>query len=143
MQGRRILIESINKFHSTLLAESYIKVFFLITKGWSFELIKLKKAGLFSKNAFKILYFNIMSFIGNLQSQLDSLMEIKDYIDEDQFDYERLSLNPSYINEISLDILQHKIKFVEDELSFELDHNNKKTLSNKLYYLKIIIAENF
>ena len=58
------------------------------------ELIKLKKAGLFSKNTFKILYFNIMSFIGNLQSQLDSLMEIKDYIDEDQFDYERLSLNP-------------------------------------------------
>ena len=54
------------------------------------ELIKLKKAGLFSKNTFKILYFNIMSFIGNLQSQLDSLMEIKDYIDEDQFDYERL-----------------------------------------------------
>ena len=84
-----------------------------------------------------------MSFIGNLQSQLDSLMEIKDYIDEDQFDYERLSLNPSYINEISLDILQHKIKFVEDELSFELDHNNKKTLSNKLYYLKIIIARKF
>ena len=35
-----------------------------------------------------------------LRSQLDSLMEIKDYIDEDQFDYERLSLNPKYINEI-------------------------------------------
>ena len=144
LQGRKILIESINKFHSTLLAESYIKSFFLNNpKAGFLELIKLKKAGLFSKNTFKILYFNIMSFIGNLQSQLDSLMEIKDYIDEDQFDYERLSLNPSYINEISLDILQHKIKFVEDELSFELDHNNKKTLLNKLYYLKIIVARKF
>ena len=39
--------------------------------------------------------------------------------------------------------MQHKIKFVEDELSFELDHNNKKTLLNKLYYLKIIVARKF